>query len=102
MFQIPGRGVFLMTVYLVSVKKKHRHSRKTLALISMIELNGLGNSSDLNPAEHIGTIMKNNVESKMIDESGPDRYSIDTLLRNLNQVLAELEFYTVLLDSLLK
>jgi transposase len=38
-----------------------------------------GNSPDLNPAEHIGAIIKNEVEDRMTEEKGPGRYSVETL-----------------------
>lgn len=61
-----------------------------------------GNSPDLNAAEHIGSVLKDKVESKMIKEYGPDRYSKEKLLCNLNSVLKKMEFDTDLFESLLK
>lgn len=60
-----------------------------------------GNSPDLNPAEHIGAIIKDEVEAKMIQERGPGRYSAETLRRNLIEVLESLEDRTELFEALL-
>jgi len=60
-----------------------------------------GNSPDLNPAEHIGAIIKDEVEARMSQETGPDRYSVETLKKNLTLVLESLENQTDLLVDLL-
>jgi len=60
-----------------------------------------GNSPDLNPAEHIGAIIKDEVEAKMLDERGPGRYSVETLKKNLEAVLEDLENRTELFEDLL-
>jgi transposase len=60
-----------------------------------------GNSPDLNPAEHIGAIIKDEVEAKMIQEHGPGRYSVETLKKNLIEVLESLEDKTELFENLL-
>jgi hypothetical protein len=39
----------------------------------------LGNSPDLNVAEHIGSIIKDEVEKKMLSETGHSRYSKTSL-----------------------
>jgi hypothetical protein len=46
-----------------------------------------GNSPDLNVAEHIGTIIKNEVEKRMLSETGSDRYSEETLKNHIIDVL---------------
>lgn len=60
-----------------------------------------GNSPDLNPTENLGEIVKDRVEKLMHMESGIGRYSWETLSKNLNTVLNELEFDTELFESLL-
>jgi hypothetical protein len=60
-----------------------------------------GNSPDLNPAEHIGSIIKDEVEGLMLEESGPGRYSVETLRNNLIKVLESLENRTELFEDLL-
>ena len=46
-----------------------------------------GNSPDLNSAEHLGAIIKDEVEAKMIQKEGRNHYSIETLKKNLIAVL---------------
>ena len=48
-----------------------------------------------------GAIIKDEVETKMIEEQGPGRYSVDTLKRNLVEVLESLEDKTELFENLL-
>lgn len=60
-----------------------------------------GNSPDLNPAENIGSIIKDEVEARMLEERGPGRYSVETLKRNLEIVLESLENRTELFEDLL-
>jgi hypothetical protein len=60
-----------------------------------------GNSSDLNPAEHIGSIIKDEVGAKMLREDQQNRYSYNTLLNNLREVLISIENDTELFESLL-
>lgn len=60
-----------------------------------------GNSPDLNAAEHVGSIIKDKVEAKMTQERGPDRYSVETLKKNLAEVLESLEDQTELFEDLL-
>jgi len=60
-----------------------------------------GNSPDLNAAEHLGAIIKDEVEAKMIQEEGLNRYSIETLKKNLIAVLKSLENRTELFENLL-
>ena len=60
-----------------------------------------GASPDLNAAEHFGAILKDAVESVMIVERGPDRYSRVTLLAHLEQVLRDMEWDTDLFTNLL-
>jgi hypothetical protein len=50
-----------------------------------------GNSPDLNPAENIGAIMKDEVEARMLDERGPGGYWVETLKKNLEMVLVDVE-----------
>lgn len=60
-----------------------------------------GNSPDLNPAEHIGSIIKDEVEARMLEERGLGRYSVETLNKNLEIVLKDLENRTELFEDLL-
>lgn len=60
-----------------------------------------GNSPDLNPTENLGAIVKERVERLMHLENGQGRYSRETLEKNLNIVLNELEFDTELFEDLL-
>ena len=60
-----------------------------------------GNSPDLNPTENLGEIVKDRVERLMLLEQGRGRYSKETLRRNLDSVLAELEFDQELFENLL-
>jgi len=60
-----------------------------------------GNSPDLNPAEHIGALIKEKVETRMLQERGPGRYARATLMANLLTVLHELEFESDLFERLL-
>ncbi|CAF1280784.1 unnamed protein product [Adineta ricciae] len=60
-----------------------------------------GNSPDLNAAEHIGSIIKDEVEQKMLSETGHNRYSKDTLERHIVDVLTDVEENTELFESLL-
>lgn len=61
----------------------------------------LENSPDLSPAEHIGAIIKDEVEAKILKQRGPGRYSVETLKENLMIVLESLENRTELLKNLL-
>ena len=60
-----------------------------------------GHSPDLNPAEHIGAIIKDEVEVLMLQERGPGRYSVETLKKNLVRVLERLENRIELFEDLL-
>jgi len=60
-----------------------------------------GNSPDLNAAENIGAIIKDEVEAPMLQESDPGRYSPETLRQNLENVLKNLENDTDLFKRLL-
>ena len=60
-----------------------------------------GNSPDLNPAENIGSIIKDEVEGLMLQETGKGRYSVETLKKNLITVLESLENRTELFEDLL-
>ena len=44
------------------------------------------NSSDLNVAQNIGAILKDEVEAKMLAEIGPGRYSYQTLPKNVENI----------------
>jgi hypothetical protein len=59
------------------------------------------NSPDLNVAEHIGTIIKDEVEKRMLTETGSDRYSEETLKNHIIDVLQNVETDTELFESLL-
>ena len=60
-----------------------------------------GNSPDLNAAEHIGSIIKDEVEKKMSSERGYVRYLNDTLKMYIANVLASMEEDTELFETLL-
>jgi hypothetical protein len=60
-----------------------------------------GNSPDLNAAEHIGAIIKNEVEEKMLLETEDSRYQEETLKKHLSYVLTKMESNTELFESLL-
>lgn len=57
-----------------------------------------GNSPDLNPTENIGSIIKDEVEGLLLNESD---HSHSTLLRVIETVLKDLEFKTPLFHDLL-
>jgi len=59
----------------------------------------LRNPSDLNVAEHIGTIIKDEVEKRMLSETGSDRYSEETLKNHIMDVLQNMENDTELFES---
>ena len=59
-----------------------------------------GNSPDLNAAEHIGSIIKDEVEQKMLSETGHSRYSEETLKNHIADVLAAMEENTELFEAL--
>ncbi len=59
------------------------------------------NSPDLNVAEHIGTIIKDEVEKRMLTETGSDRYSEETLKNHIIDVLQNMETDTELFENLL-
>ncbi len=61
----------------------------------------LGNSPDLNVAERNGTIIKDEVEKRMLSETGSDRYSEETLKNHIIDVLQTMETDTELFESLL-
>jgi hypothetical protein len=60
-----------------------------------------GNSPDLNAAEHIGTIIKDEVEKKMLSEPGHSRYLEETLKMHISDVLKNMETDTDLFETLL-
>ncbi|CAF1396177.1 unnamed protein product [Rotaria sordida] len=59
------------------------------------------NSPDLNVAEHIGTIIKDEVEKKMLSEPGHSRYLEETLKMHISDVLKNMETDTDLFETLL-
>ena len=60
-----------------------------------------GNSPDLNVAEHIGSIIKDEVETKMLSETRDSRYLEETLKMHLSDVLTDMETNTDLFETLL-
>jgi hypothetical protein len=60
-----------------------------------------GNSPDLNVAERIGTVIKNEVEQKVLLETEGDRYKEETLKEHLLYVLTNMESNTELFETLL-
>ncbi len=60
-----------------------------------------GNSADLNAAERIGPIIKDEVENKMLNENSANQYNKEVLERNLREVRTSLENRTDLFESLL-
>ena len=65
-----------------------------------------GNSSNMNPAENIGAIIKDKVEELMTSEDRRNRYSYDILKTNLESTFKDLEddtdFFINLLYSMRK
>ena len=61
-----------------------------------------GNSPDLNVAERIGSIIKDEVEKKMLSETGHNRYLEDTLKVHITNVLTNIEADTDLFETLLR
>ncbi|CAF3008726.1 unnamed protein product [Rotaria sp. Silwood2] len=59
------------------------------------------NSPDLNVAEHIGTIIKDEVEKKMLSEPRRSRYLEETLKMHISDVLKNMEINTDLFETLL-
>uniref|UniRef100_A0A915KK94 Uncharacterized protein n=1 Tax=Romanomermis culicivorax TaxID=13658 RepID=A0A915KK94_ROMCU len=51
---------------------------------------------NLNPAEHVGTITKDEVKARMLEEAGPGRHSIETLNKNLNSLPVMTQHYMLL------
>ena len=60
-----------------------------------------GNSPDLNVAEHFGSIIKDEVEKKMLSEVGNNRYHESTLKMHIENVLTNIEEDTELFETLL-
>ncbi|CAF2418175.1 unnamed protein product [Rotaria sp. Silwood2] len=60
-----------------------------------------GNSPDLNVPEHIGTIIKDEVEKKMLSEPRHSRYVEETLKIHILDVLKNMETDTDLFETLL-
>ncbi|CAF1491778.1 unnamed protein product, partial [Didymodactylos carnosus] len=61
-----------------------------------------GNSPNLNVAEHIGTIIKDEVDKRMLSETGSDRYSEETLKKYIVDVLQNMETDTELFENRLR
>ncbi len=55
----------------------------------------------MNAAEHIGTIIKDEVEKRMLSETGNDRYSEETLINHITDGLQNMETDTELFENLL-
>ena len=60
-----------------------------------------GNSPDSNPAEHLGAIVKDEVEVLTLEERGKGRYSVETLKKNVEIVLRNVQNRTHLFEDLL-
>jgi hypothetical protein len=60
-----------------------------------------GNSPDMNAAWHIGSIIKDEVEKKMLSETGRERFSQETLKGHIKEVLREFETNTELFVNFL-
>ena len=60
-----------------------------------------GNSPDLNVAEHIGTVIKNEVEKKMLSEREDHRFQEETLKKHISDVLTNMETNIGLFEGLL-
>lgn len=58
-----------------------------------------GNSPDLNVAEHIGTVAKDEVEKKMLSEPGHNRYLENTLKLHISDVWTNMETDTQLFEK---
>ena len=61
-----------------------------------------GNSPDLNVTERIGSIIKNEVEKKMLSETEHNRYREDILEMYITNVLANMETDADLFETLLR
>ncbi|CAF4562376.1 unnamed protein product [Rotaria sp. Silwood2] len=60
-----------------------------------------GNSPDLNVAEHIRTVIQNEVEQKVLSETEHDRYKEEKLKKYLSYVLTNMESNIELFETLL-
>ncbi len=60
-----------------------------------------GNSRDLNVAERTGTVIKNEVEQKMLSETGHNRYVEERFKKHLSYVLTKMILSTELFEILL-
>ena len=60
-----------------------------------------GNNPHMNPAENVGTIIKDKVEELMANEDRRDRYNYNALTTNLENTLQDLEDDTDLFSDLL-
>ena len=61
----------------------------------------LGNSPDLDEAEHIGSIIKHEIGKKMLSETGYNRDREDARQMHMANVLASMEEDTELFETLL-
>ena len=62
----------------------------------------LGNSTDLNVAERIGSIINDEVEKKMLSETEHDQYLESVLKMHITNVLINMEADTELIEILLR
>ncbi len=60
-----------------------------------------GNSLHLNYAQHIGSIIKDKVEARMIAETDRNKFSLPTLIKHVTEVLKSFENDTELFETLL-
>jgi len=60
-----------------------------------------GNSPDLNVAEHIGTIIKDEVERKILSETVENRYKHEILQKHVTDALTDMESNVELFETLL-
>lgn len=59
------------------------------------------NSPDLNAAEHIRSILKDEVETRILSETGHDRHHEETLKNHIFDVLESMETNTGLFENML-
>ena len=60
-----------------------------------------GNSPDLNVAEHIGTVIKNEIQQNLLSEMVENRYKEETRKKHLSHVLTNMESNIELFETLL-
>ena len=59
------------------------------------------NSPNLNATEHVGSIIKDEVEKKMLSDAGSNRFLEATLRNHIESVLTNMEEDTELFETLL-